>query len=122
MLIDDDADALAITKQLLELKGGYNVHAFDHPSMALEHIIQGCKDCDIVLSDVRMPGMSGFEFLKRAKELRPELKVLLASSFPIQKEEWQKVLPSTKVDGFVSKPFVTSELIDTVKKCGMQKD
>lgn len=117
MLVDDEPDLLAITTKILE-KNGYHVHAFINTENALRHIKEkGCKDCVLVITDIKMPGMSGFELVRRVKEMRPELKVMLMSSFIIHKEEFQKVMPSLQVDNFVSKPFTKSELIDAIKNC-----
>jgi DNA-binding NtrC family response regulator len=116
MLVDDEADLLSITKRMLE-NIGYEVHSFDTPSAALEHMNNGCQDCELLVSDVRMPSMSGFEFVKRAKVLRPDIKVVLMSAFEIQRDEWARVLPSTKVDGFITKPVSLSRLAQDIKQC-----
>jgi CheY-like chemotaxis protein len=68
-------------------------------------IRRGCRDCWMLLSDVRMPQMSGFELVKKIKQLRPDFVVLLMSAFEINKDESDKVLPPTKVGGlFRSQP------------------
>jgi CheY-like chemotaxis protein len=117
MLVDDEPDVLATTKKILE-KNGYEVHAFENTENALRHIKEnGCKDCALVISDIKMPGMSGFELTRRVKELRPELRVMLMSSFIINKDEFKKVMPSLQVDNFVSKPFTKTDLIEAIKNC-----
>ena len=63
-----------------------------------------------------MSGMSGFELVRRVKELRPEMKVILMTAFKIDMKEAQIVLPSTKVDAFLNKPFRSKELIEAVKQ------
>ena len=115
MIVDDEPDLLAITGTMLENRG-YKVHAFTDPIKALDHVkVDSCKECSIVVSDIRMPGMSGFELVRYLKEARPEMKVILITAFKINKEEVQKVLPSTPVDGFVTKPFRSADLIEAVK-------
>lgn len=115
MVVDDEPDLLAITKMMLE-KEGYKVHDYMDPIAALNHIENGCKDCTLLLSDIKMPEMSGFELVRRIKELRPELKVVFTSSFIIHKAEFEKVLPSAKVDDFIQKLFTKKDLIEAVKK------
>jgi YesN/AraC family two-component response regulator len=63
-----------------------------------------------------MPEMSGFELVRRLKDLRPEMKVIFTSSFIIHKGEFIKVLPSAKVDDFLEKPYTKSDLIEAIKK------
>jgi YesN/AraC family two-component response regulator len=69
----------------------------------------------VVVSDIRMPGMSGFEVVRRLRELLPNARVVLMSSFVIHKEEFRKVLPSLDVDEFLMKPFTKDELVAAVK-------
>lgn len=115
MIVDDEKDILSVITHSLESKG-IKVHAFDSPISALEHIKAGCKDCWLLLSDVKMPSISGFELVRRAKELSPGMVVVLMTAFEINKAEFEKVLPSTRVDGFIQKPAKPSELINTIKR------
>ena len=116
MLVDDEKDILSVITRSLE-NSGIRVHGFENPVAALEHVSNaGCRDCWLLLSDVRMPEMSGFELVKKVKKLRPDLVVLLMSAFEINKEEFEKVLPSTKVDGFVPKPARLSQILETIKR------
>src|SRR5881296_2336514 len=71
MIVEDEPDLLATTRMMLE-KESYKVHGFSNPIAALSHVEDGCKDCKLVLSDIRMSGMSGFELVRRVKELCPD--------------------------------------------------
>ncbi len=116
MLVDDEVDVLAVTKRMLE-KGGYAVHSFNNPEAALHHVREeGCRACVLVVSDIKMPGMSGFDLARRIKEVLPDLKVILTSSFVIHPDEFRKVMPSLHVDEFVKKPFTSRELFETIKR------
>ena len=115
MLVDDEPDLLDMIRKVLE-KEGYKVHGFTNPISALSHFENGCKDCSLVLTDIRMASMSGFELVRRVKDLRPEMKIILMTAFKINQSEAQIVLPSTKVDAFLNKPFRSTELIEAVKQ------
>jgi CheY-like chemotaxis protein len=119
MVVDDEPDLLNLTKKFLESEG-YQVHAFSDPEAAIQHVRQGCTTCTIVVSDIRMPGMSGFELVRQLKEILPKTRVVLMSSFVIHKEEFKKVMPSFDVDEFVMKPFTKAELVDAVKNVARQ--
>jgi CheY-like chemotaxis protein len=118
MVVDDERDVLAVTKLMLE-RSGYQVHAFHDATSALKHVKdkEGCKDCSITISDIKMAEMTGLELARYLKHTRPQMKIVLMTSFPIRREEWRKVLPSTGIDDFISKPFSIEEIADVIIKC-----
>ncbi|HEY1211612.1 MAG TPA: response regulator [Nitrososphaera sp.] len=116
MLVDDEADVLNAVEKMLG-RIGYVVHSFASPLVAIKHIKNGCPDCMLLISDIRMPSMSGFQFVQYIKELRPDLRVLFISAFEIHKQEWTKVLPSTPVEGFILKPVRISQLEQILQQC-----
>ena len=67
-----------------------------------------------MLSDIRMPEMSGIQLARKVKEINPEVKVVLMTSFEIKDNEFSKVFPSTQVDGFVQKPIGIKDLTDKI--------
>jgi CheY-like chemotaxis protein len=118
MVVDDEKDLLMLTRSMLE-KEGHKVHAFTNPTKALSHVEDGCTDCELLISDARMPGIGGFELVRRIKEMRPEMKVILMTAFKINKNEARLVLPSSKVDAFLHKPFRSSDLVEAIKQCAV---
>jgi YesN/AraC family two-component response regulator len=67
-----------------------------------------------MLSDIRMPGMSGIKLARKVKEINPKVKVILMTSFEIKDNEFSKVFPSTQVDGFVQKPIQIEDLTNKI--------
>ncbi|MGB8024206.1 MAG: response regulator [Nitrososphaeraceae archaeon] len=115
LVLDDDFDIVSIIKISLQ-KRRFNVFAFTDPFLALEHFELNSKDYGLVLSDVRMPGMPGFEFIRRVREMEPNVKILLMSAFEISDSEFSRALPSAiKIDGFVQKPVSPKELVKIIK-------
>ncbi|MGA7042759.1 MAG: response regulator, partial [Nitrososphaeraceae archaeon] len=92
LVLDDDFDIVSIIKISLQ-KRRFNVFAFTDPFLALEHFELNSKDYGLVLSDVRMPGMPGFEFIRRVREMEPNVKILLMSAFEISDSEFSRALP-----------------------------
>jgi len=117
MVVEDEPDLLAAVKMALERKG-YHIHGFSDSSSALQHFKeQGCKDCNLVLSDIKMQPMTGVELAIYLKKIRADLRIVIMSAMPINKNEWRKVLPkSENIDDFLAKPFTTEELLQIVKK------
>jgi DNA-binding response OmpR family regulator len=115
LVLDDDFDIVSLIKISLQ-KRRFNVFAFTDPFLALEHFELNSKNYGLVLSDVRMPGMPGFEFVRKVREIEPNVKILLMSAFEISDLEFSRALPSdTKIDGFVQKPVSPKELVRVIE-------
>ncbi len=103
LLIDDDQDIPMILKRSLELKA-MNIDGLTNPVLAVEHFRNNAANYDIMMTDIRMPEMNGFEVASAAKEIRQDIKLAFITAFEINKSEFEKVLPSTKVDASITKP------------------
>ena len=114
LLIDDDKDIIAILKRSLELKE-VNTHGFTNPVLAVEHFKNNAADYDIVVTDIRMPQTNGFQVARAVKEIRQDIKVAFITAFEMNKSEFEKVLPSTKVDAFITKPVKPATFAEILK-------
>ena len=117
LVVDDDSDIAYVLKRAL-LKNGFLVTAFTSPEEALKNFKSNSEDYDLMLSDIRMPEMSGIRLARKVKEINPKVKVVLMTSFEIRDNEFSKVFPSTQVDGFLQKPIrikdLTNKILDIV--------
>jgi CheY-like chemotaxis protein len=109
LVVDDDSDIASVTRMGLE-KHGFVVYEFTDPILALEYMKNGTRAVDLVMSDIRMPKINGYELVTKIKTIQPEIKVILMSAFDIRQEELLKVLPSITVDGLISKPISMKKL------------
>jgi DNA-binding NtrC family response regulator len=100
LIVDDDFDIVQVLKMGL-VKNGFSVEAFTNPQEALQSFKSDAESYCLVLSDVRMPALSGIQLSKKVKEVNPNVKVVLMTAFEIKVNEFSKVFPSTQVDGFV---------------------
>ncbi len=114
-VVDDDFDILNTIKLYLQ-RVGLNAFGFTDPNLALEHFRINCKDYALVISDIRMPTMNGFEFIQKIKEIRPAIKVLLMSAFEINSSELSAGLGEAKIEGFIQKPISLHQLSSIVQK------
>jgi len=78
LVVEDDADIRTILAVFLGEKG-FNVKVADSGHRALE--LLGEEPVDLILSDVRMPGMTGMELLRTVKERDPEIELVLMSAY-----------------------------------------
>jgi DNA-binding NtrC family response regulator len=113
LVVDDDPDIVHVLKQGL-LKNRFLVSAFTNPEEALQNFKSNSEGYCLMLSDIRMPGMSGIQLARKVKEINPKVKVLLMTSFEIKDNEFSKVFPSTHVDGFVQKPIQIKDLTNKI--------
>ncbi|HZB64982.1 MAG TPA: response regulator [Nitrososphaeraceae archaeon] len=112
MVVDDERDILSIVKRGLESKNRFQVETFIDAESALESLKENSGDYyDLVLTDIRMPKINGFELYRRIKESNPHMKIVFITAFEINKEEFSKVIPSVDVIDFISKPVSMSTLI-----------
>jgi DNA-binding NtrC family response regulator len=114
-VVDDDFDILNVIKMYLQ-RVGLNVFGFTDPNLALEHFRINCKDYILVVSDIRMPGMNGFEFVRKVREISPAIKVLLMSAFEVNSTELSIGLGGAKIEGFIQKPISLRKLSSIVQK------
>jgi len=114
-VVDDQLDAALLIKRVLE-RNGWNVKEFTDPVLALNYVREHSMNYDAVLSDIRMPGISGFELVKSAKAVNPEIKIFLMTAFEIRIAEMKKVLPSVEVDGLIEKPVSMTMLVSLIEK------
>jgi two-component system, NtrC family, response regulator AtoC len=118
LIVDDEASIRRILEVSFE-KNGWRPLVAQHAREALETLRKGQIDC--VLSDVTMPGMSGYELLREIKSLRPELPVVIMTAFGTIPQAVQAIR-----DGafeYVTKPFdldhlkkIVSASLSDVKK------
>jgi DNA-binding NtrC family response regulator len=113
LVVDDDSDIAQVLKQGL-LKNGFLVNTFTNPEEALQNFQSNSEDYCLMLSDIRMPGISGIKLARRVKEINPNVKVILLTSFEIKDNEFSKVFPSMQVDGFAQKPISIKDLTNKI--------
>ena len=113
LIVDDDPDIVQVLKLGLQ-KNRFLVTVFTNPEEALQSFKSNAKSYCVVVSDMRMPELSGIQLAKKVKEINPNVKVVLMTGFEIRDNEFSKVFPSTSVDGFVQKPIGIKELTNKI--------
>jgi CheY-like chemotaxis protein len=116
LVIDDDQAVLATIKVLLE-RAAHAVEAVDNSRAGLR-LLERC-DFDLLIVDIFMPGMDGFETMKLVHQSRPEMPVIVISGqqFRLASERQPDFLHMATRLGAVSslqKPFKPFELMAAV--------
>jgi two-component system NtrC family response regulator len=111
LIVDDEKNYLIVLEELLGSEG-YEVIAVDNSINALEHI--GNPDLDLVITDMKMPGISGMELLEEIKKINFELPVIVMTAYGTI-EMAVNAMKKNAYD-YITKPFRNEELKLTIKK------
>jgi two-component system NtrC family response regulator len=111
LVVEDDESQQRIIEYNLKQKG-YEVTAVESAERGIE--ILRNRDFALLVSDMKLPGMDGMEFLKQARELKPEIPVLFITAFGTV----EKAVEAMKAGAFdyITKPFDRDEFIMVVEK------
>lgn len=112
MVVDNEPDIVDLTRTVLEL-GGYTVV----PSYSGEEALRKLEKekVDLVLLDIMMPGMSGWDVFNRIKKKSKEIKVAFMSVLEISEKRKQVLLDEGLAD-YIMKPFDKETLLQRVDK------
>lgn len=91
------------------LRGQYRIWTAESAEQALK-INRRIKSLDGVLVDIRLPGASGFDFIREIREARPDLKVFVMTGYDQDSAPRQAF--NVRADGYLSKPFTMETLRD----------
>ena len=80
-LIDYEADLAYLFEEALSQIDGVQVFAFTDPLIALEHFKANSQNYIVVISDFRMPTMTGMELLSKIKDVKPAVTRIMMSAF-----------------------------------------
>ena len=111
MIVDDEPDITAVLKRGLE-QHRFAVDAFNDPEQALSNFKPGTYDLLVV--DVRMPKLNGFDLYRAVKKKDEKVKVCFLTAFEIYYDEFRKVFPKLDVRHFIRKPIGVLDLVKQI--------
>ena len=102
LLVDDESDVISVFKMILEMNG-YEVDAYTSPLTALDNFKPDFYG--LLLLDIRMPAMSGFELYRKMRSIDNEVKVCFITAFEDYREEFRESFPMLdEFKYFIRKP------------------
>ena len=113
LVVDDEAAIRDITSEALEDQG-YKVITAANGEEALDIFSSKKAEIDLVTLDLGMPGMGGFNCLKKLIELKSDIKVIVASGYSSE-GDIEELSPMAGARGFIKKPFKLSVLVSLVR-------
>jgi CheY-like chemotaxis protein len=115
LLVEDEPDVRSLTRQTLEMEG-YAVLAAADGEEALRLYHEHAGSVDLVVTDVLMPRMNGFELAKRLTATRPRMKVLYISAYADETTASAHGVTAS----VLRKPFPLKVLIQTVPPSSLE--
>src|SRR5512141_1448503 len=113
VLVVDDEQGIALLCERILGRAGYNVTALTDPRAAILHLQQ--KRVDMLLVDIRMPEVDGFDVIARAQMVQPDIAVLVMTGFGTVETAIRALRQG--VDGLILKPFERhDELLSSVRQ------
>jgi len=110
-VVDDEPDITNVLKKGLELNG-FTVDTFNDPQAALVSI--PTRYYDLVIIDIRMPRINGFDLYRQLKKRDSGVKVCFLTAFQIYYEEFKMLFPNIEVKAFIRKPVSISNLVNQI--------
>jgi DNA-binding response OmpR family regulator len=112
LVVDDDHDiALAFEKGLED--NGFKVDVFTDPIYALSKFQAGVYD--LLLLDVKMPRMNGFELFQELEKIDNKVKVCFITAYEVYYQALREIFPGLNIECFIKKPIEIHKLIEKVR-------
>jgi two-component system, cell cycle response regulator CpdR len=111
LIVEDDPSVRTLAARALE-SAGHQVTLAEDGEEGLAKIGESGRRLDLVVSDIRMPGIDGIEMARSAAQRFPHLRILLMTGYADQRERAAEL--SGTVLGVLQKPFTLAEIRDRV--------
>jgi CheY-like chemotaxis protein len=115
LVVDDEPDITFSIKLVLETNRFVNVDIFNDPADVIsKYNNQPGTMYDLLIIDILMPRMNGFELYEKIKKIDHNAKVCFITAYRMYFEALREMYPDYEVDYFMNKPFVNEDLLRKV--------
>ncbi len=108
-IVDDEIRMCHILASALQERGFVTDYAFNGRA-ALDRLLKRKERPDLILLDLHMPGMDGYEFLRQIRQVNSESKVIVVTAHPSDLAELHAA--DLKIEGFFEKPLIVKDVVD----------
>ena len=116
-IVDDELDITELFHDAVcDSIDGVSVVSFNDPVIALKHFTQNKERYALVISDFRMPNLTGLELLKKVKKFRSNVRTILVSAYEVEYNAvFQRYMQECIIDSFIEKPVTINQLCQRVR-------
>ncbi len=114
VIVIDDEPELANLFNAFLIKDGYNVITFIDPVLAFEYFKKTSDKHSLIITDMRMPGLSGIDLAKRIREINSKIVIFLMTAFDISDLKNQPDFKLARIDMLIQKPVRFSYLREMI--------
>jgi DNA-binding NtrC family response regulator len=114
MVVDDEPDLLCMVERYLK-RWKFDTEGYTDPVKALNVFQSNPSRYSLVLTDVRMPHMSGIELTHKILTIKPDMKVVIMTAYEMT-EEMLSGVPVVRHSEILKKPFRLAEICESVKR------
>lgn len=111
VVIDDEPKIRKGLERHLSMHAGWRVKTFENPESALKYLYM--QDVDAVITDIRMPEMSGLDMIERLREVNPEIPIIILSGY--SRFDYAQRAIELGVRKYMTKPTDPQELTETLE-------
>lgn len=113
-IVDDNPDIILLFNEALKGISGITIFTFTDPILALEHFQANEYAYVLVISDYKMPGLNGMEFLKKIKESNRFVRTILMTAFQIEDKVFREYTKKKIINASLQKPIGIHDLLKEV--------
>jgi CheY-like chemotaxis protein len=111
LTVDDNEHVEACIEELLE-RYDYDYVSFDNGKEALDFLSKHSDSVDLILSDIKMPGIDGIELATKAMQIKGNIPIILISGYS---EKLREGMTAPNVKAVLDKPVLKTDLIQTIE-------
>jgi two-component system, OmpR family, response regulator ChvI len=112
LIVDDEADIRMVLTKGLQAEG-FVVDSNGDPEDVQKNFKLGSYD--LVLLDINMPKMNGFQLFRAIRKVDPKVRVCFITAFEVYFDEFRRVFPKIRVSCFIRKPVTIKQLAEAVR-------
>ncbi|MGD8983778.1 MAG: response regulator [Desulfobacteraceae bacterium] len=112
LIIDDEVDMLMLLRMIIEDNTDYGVETTNSPTEGIKLFSE--EDYDLVITDLKMPGLDGMDIFDEFKELKPDVPVIIITAYGSMETSDEALRKG--VAEFITKPFRKDSILFTIRR------